>query len=389
MILCHPRVKRGGGAKEPRGHAHFPWQHGLEAQRHGWGGRGCGFCVETSEHEFMHTHIHLRPPAAPPSRIEDYAMLGDCESAALVSRTGSIDWLCWPRFDSGACFAALLGAPSNGRWQIAPTAPEPRITRRYRGETLILETDFETAEGAVRVTDFMPIRGGHSDLVRIVTGLRGRVDMKHARSFCDSRTVTSSHGSPHGRRPAARHRRTGHGHHSSDVKLHGVGRTTVGEFAIAAGRSRRVRDDVGGVASPGARRRSIPYSSLDTTERHWNEWASQCTYQGEWREAVVRSLLTLKSLTYHATGGIVAAPTTSLPEQVGGVRNWDYRYCWLRDATITLLALMNGGYFLEAQAWRDWLVRAAAGSPSQVQIMYGLSGERFLVGVGGPVARGI
>ena len=315
--------------------------------------------------------------AAPAARIEDYAMLGDCESAALVSRTGSIDWLCWPRFDSGALFAALLGTPANGRWQIAPTARNPRVTRSYRGETLILETDFETDDGAVRVTDFMPIRGGHSDLVRVVTGLRGRVEMKTEiiLRFAYGNVVPWVSRMDDGRLRAVA------GPDMiiirSDVKLRGVGRTTVGEFFVSAG------DRVAFVMTWSPSHLPPPASvdpreALATTERHWTAWAGECTYRGEWREAVVRSLLTLKALTYQSTGGIVAAPTTSLPEQVGGIRNWDYRYCWLRDATITLLALMGGGYFREAEAWRDWLVRAAAGSPSQVQIMYGLSGERFL-----------
>jgi GH15 family glucan-1,4-alpha-glucosidase len=304
-------------------------------------------------------------------------MLGDCESAALVSRDGSVDWLCWPRFDSGACFAALLGTQHNGRWHIAPVAADRRVTRRYRGETLILETEFETADGAVRVTDFMPIRGGHSDLVRIVTGLRGRVNMKTEiiLRFAYGNVVPWVTRMDDGRLRAIA------GPDMiiirSDVKLRGVGRTTVGEFAVAAG------DRVSFVMTWGPSQlpppdSDDPESALEATEKFWTEWAGQCSYRGEWREAVIRSLLTLKALTFHSTGGIVAAPTTSLPEQVGGIRNWDYRYCWLRDATITLLALMNGGYFHEAQAWRDWLVRAAAGSPAQVQIMYGLSGERFL-----------
>jgi GH15 family glucan-1,4-alpha-glucosidase len=318
-----------------------------------------------------------RTVAPTKTRIEDYAMLGDCESAALVSRTGSIDWLCWPRFDSGALFAALLGSPANGRWQIAPKAPDPRITRRYRGETLILETDFETEQGAIRLTDLMPVRGGRSDLVRIVTGLRGRVEMTSEiiLRFAYGNVVPWVSRMDDGRLRAiagpdmivVR----------SDVELRGVGRTTVGEFSVAEG------DRVAFVMSWGPSHlpppeTEDPYTALETTERYWTDWASQCVYRGEWREAAIRSLLTLKALTYESTGGIVAAPTTSLPEQVGGIRNWDYRYCWLRDATLTLLALMNGGYFREAEAWRDWLVRAAAGSPSQVQIMYGLGGERFL-----------
>jgi GH15 family glucan-1,4-alpha-glucosidase len=326
------------------------------------------------------SETHTTPPqfaAAPSSRIEDYAMLGDCESAALVSLSGSIDWLCWPRFDSGACFAALLGTAANGHWQIAPAAPNPRISRRYRGDTMILETDFETSEGAVRVTDFMPIHDSQSDLVRIVTGLRGRVDMKTEiiLRFAYGNVVPWVSRMEDGRLRAI----AGPDMMviQSDIDLRGVGRTTVGEFSLAVG------EEVAFVASWGPSNFAPPKSAeppraLKETEEFWNTWAGHCTYRGEWRDAVMRSLLTLKALTYKSTGGIVAAPTTSLPEQVGGIRNWDYRYCWLRDATITLRALMNGGYYREAGEWRDWLVRAAAGSPAQTQIMYGLSGERFL-----------
>ncbi|MGH7635216.1 MAG: glycoside hydrolase family 15 protein, partial [Gemmatimonadaceae bacterium] len=270
-----------------------------------------------------------------------------------------------------------LGSPANGRWQIAPVDADPRVTRWYRGDTLILETDFETDGGAVRVTDFMPVRGGHSDLVRIVTGLRGRVDMRTeiVLRFAYGNVVPWVHRLDDGRLRAIA------GPDMviirSDVELHGVGRTTVGDFSIAEG-DRSAFVMTWGAAHLAPPDSVDPEKALASTERFWTEWAAQCTYRGEWRDAVMRSLLTLKALTFEATGGIVAAPTTSLPEQVGGVRNWDYRYCWLRDATITLRALMSGGYYHEAQAWRDWLVRAAAGSPSQVQIMYGLSGERFL-----------
>jgi len=324
-----------------------------------------------------HTTVQFPTTASTSSRIEDYAMLGDCESAALVSLSGSIDWLCWPRFDSGACFAALLGTPANGRWQIAPTDPNPRVSRRYRGDTMILETDFETVDGAVRVTDFMPIHDGQSDLVRIVTGLRGRVDMRTEiiMRFAYGNVVPWVSRMDDGRLRAIA------GPDMmiirSDIDLRGVGRTTVGEFSVAVG------EQVNFVISWGpsnlaAPKSADPKAALRDTEEFWTNWAAQCTYHGEWREPALRSLLTLKALTYKSTGGIVAAPTTSLPEQVGGIRNWDYRYCWLRDATITLLALMHGGYYREAGEWRDWLVRAAAGSPAQVQIMYGLSGERFL-----------
>ena len=311
------------------------------------------------------------------SRIEDYAMIGDCETAAIVALDGSIDWLCWPRFDSGACFASLVGETHNGFWRIAPTASDARASRRYRGETLILETTFETAQGAVLVTDFMPLHDGRSNLVRIVTGLRGTVEVRseivlrfdygaivpwvtrleddRVRAIAGPDMVTLR----------------------SDVALEGVGLTTVSKFPIREG------ERVSFVATWGPSHleppESIePYAALEETERRWTDWADRCTYRGPWREAVVRSVIVLKALTYHPTGGIVAAPTMSLPEQVGGVRNWDYRFCWLRDATITLLALMNAGFFHEAAAWRDWLLRAVAGSPDQVQIMYGLSGERYL-----------
>jgi GH15 family glucan-1,4-alpha-glucosidase len=311
------------------------------------------------------------------ARIEDYALIGDCETAALVSRDGSIDWLCWPRFDSGACFAAILGTTNNGHWKIAPAATDARNTRRYRGDTMILETDFETKDGAVRVTDFMPVGNGYADVVRIVTGLRGRVDM------CCEIILRFSYGAIV---PWVNRQKDGRlcavaGPDmvmiKSDVELKGVDLTTVGEFSIAEG-ERKTFVMTWGPSNLKTPPSADPDKAIVDTEAFWNDWASQCNYVGEWRDAVMRSLLTLKALTYEPTGGIVAAPTTSLPEQIGGVRNWDYRYCWLRDATLTLLALMDAGYYKEAGAWRNWLLRAAAGSPSQVQIMYGLAGERFL-----------
>jgi GH15 family glucan-1,4-alpha-glucosidase len=312
-----------------------------------------------------------------PERIEDYALIGDCETAALVSRTGSIDWLCWPRFDSSACFAALLGGPEHGRWLITPCAPNPTIRRRYREHTLILETDFETPEGAVTLVDFMPLRGHASDVARIVIGRRGRVEMRtelilrfYYGAFVPWVTRLDD-GSL--RAIAGPDRVVMH----TDVPLRGENLTTVGEFVVNEG------DFVPFVMTYSASH--LPPQSpvnvrkaLDDTERFWREWSKRGRYRGEWTEAVDRSLITLKALTYRPTGGIVAAPTTSLPEQIGGPRNWDYRFCWLRDATFTLLALMDAGYYEEASAWRDWLLRAAAGSPSQVQIMYGLGGERVL-----------
>jgi GH15 family glucan-1,4-alpha-glucosidase len=311
------------------------------------------------------------------SRIEDYAIIGDCETAALVSIDGSIDWLCWPRFDSCACFASLLGTPDNGRWRLAPVAAVAKVTRKYRGDTLVLETTLETLDGAVVVTDFMSMAGDNHDVVRTVSGLRGRVAMK---SEIILRFDYGSIVPWVSRLDDGRLRAIGGPDMiviQSDVELRGVDLTTVGEFDVSEG------DRASFVMTWGPSHLGPPHScdaveALATTEAFWNEWASHCTYRGQWRDAVMRSLLTLKALTYHPTGGIVAAPTTSLPEAIGGVRNWDYRYCWLRDATLTLLALMDAGYFDEAAAWRDWLLRAVAGSPDQVQIMYGLGGERFL-----------
>ncbi|HEY2856009.1 MAG TPA: glycoside hydrolase family 15 protein [Gemmatimonadaceae bacterium] len=312
-----------------------------------------------------------------PNRIEDYALIGDCETAALVSRTGSIDWLCWPRFDSSACFAALLGDRDHGRWLIAPKHPQPTVRRRYREHTLILETDFETPEGAVTLIDFMPLRGHASDLARIVIGRRGRVEMHTElilRFYYGAFVPWVTRLDNGALRAVA-------GPDmvliNTPVELEGKDLTTVGEFVVNEG------DFVPFVMTfmPShlpPRSPVNPRKALDDTERFWREWSGRNKYRGDWEEAVDRSLITLKALTYRPTGGIVAAPTTSLPEQIGGQRNWDYRYCWLRDATFTLLALMDAGYFEEASAWRDWLLRAAAGSPSQMQIMYGLGGERVL-----------
>jgi GH15 family glucan-1,4-alpha-glucosidase len=309
--------------------------------------------------------------------LEDYALIGDCETAALVSRAGSVDWLCWPRFDSGACFAGLLGGPDYGRWLIAPRDPATSVTRRYRDDTLILETRMETADGAVTLVDFMPLRGRHSDLVRLVRGERGRVRMhtELVLRFDYGRTV------PWVTRLADG---TFRGIAGPDmvvlrtpVPLQGKDLTTVAEFDVAAG------DTVPFVLAHGPSHLEAPEPidpepSLAETEAYWTKWAARNTSRGEWSEAILRSLITLKALTFTPTGGIVAAPTTSLPEQLGGTRNWDYRFCWLRDATLTLLALMNAGFHDEAKAWRDWLLRAAAGAPAQAQIMYGLAGERRL-----------
>jgi GH15 family glucan-1,4-alpha-glucosidase len=312
-----------------------------------------------------------------PSRIEDYAMIGDCETAALVARDGSIDWLCWPRFDSGACFAALLGTSEHGRWLIAPTNPVKQITRRYLPDTLILETTFECETGSVTLTDFMPLRGKQSNLVRIVCGVRGQVAMRmeFILRFDYGQSIPwVTRLNDHSLRAIA-------GPHMvvlrTSTPVRGQDLKTVAEFTVKEG------ETVPFVLSYTASHLSIPkqiqpLKMLAETETFWRNWSGQCTYQGPWRDAVKRSLITLKGLTYWRTGGIVAAPTTSLPEWIGGQRNWDYRVCWLRDASFTLWVLMYAGYFEEASAWQNWLLRAVAGSPAQVQIMYGLAGERDL-----------
>ena len=308
-------------------------------------------------------------------RIEDYALIGDCHSAALVGRDGSIDWLCWPRFDSAACFAALLGTPDNGRWKIFPAAQNVSVRRRYRDDTLILETEFETAEGAATLIDFMPTRGEHCDLMRIVAGRRGCVafDMELILRFDYGASVPwvirlPDEGIQAVAGPDLAVLR-------SPVPLQGKDLTTVARFEVRAGERIPfvLAHGPSHLARPGA---TDAEAALSATEKFWQSWCNRCSVSGEWNGVIRRSLLTLKALTYAPTGGVVAAPTTSLPERLGGVRNWDYRFCWLRDATLTLLALMDGGYYDEAAAWRDWLVRAVAGSPSQIQIMYGIAGER-------------
>ena len=311
------------------------------------------------------------------SRIEDYALIGDLITAALVGRDGSIDWLCWPYFDSDACFAALLGKPEHGRWQIAPKSGAARITRRYRPNTLILETRVETAEGAATLIDFMPPGDGNFQLLRLVVGERGRVDFhsEFILRFGYGETV------PWVTRIDDTALRFVAGPDMvvvrSPVHMRGENLKTVGEFTVAAG------ETVPFVLSYAPSDEPLPKpvdvdERLRATEVFWTGWAAKNKIACPWDEAVVRSLITLKALTYAPTGGMVAAPTTSLPEFLGGARNWDYRFCWLRDATLTLLALMNGGYYEEAQMWREWLLRAAAGTPQQVQIMYGIRGERRL-----------
>ena len=312
-----------------------------------------------------------------PLRIEDYALIGDCETAALVGRDGSIDWLCWPRFDSGACFAALLGGPEHGRWLVAPGDPVAKVSRRYRPGTLILETDFETEEGAVTLIDFMPLRGRASDIIRLVVGRRGRVAMR------TELVMRFDYGSivPWVSRAEDGSLRAVAGPDMlvlwTRVPVRGEGMRTVGDFVVVEG----MRTSFTLVHSSSHLSPPMPIdpeAALAGTEAFWRAWSSRCEPAGEWSEAVQRSLVTLKALTYRPTGGIVAAATASLPEQLGGPRNWDYRFCWLRDAAHTLLALMNSGYYDEARDWRDWLLRATAGSPAQLQIMYGIAGERRL-----------
>ena len=310
-------------------------------------------------------------------RIEDYALIGDCETAALISRAGSIDWLCWPRFDSPACFAALLGGPEHGRWLIETLDDGARVTRSYRGNTLILETRIETAGGVVLLIDFMPPRGRNSDIVRLVRGEKGRVHMRMelVLRFDYGRTVPWVTRMDDGalRAIAGPDLVT----LNTPAPIQGEDLKTVAEFEVAAG------ETVPFVLTHGPSHhkppRAIdPESAFEETEKFWMKWAARSKSRGEWDEAVMRSLVVLKALTYAPTGGLVAAPTTSLPELIGGTRNWDYRYCWLRDATLTLLAMMNAGYYDEACDWSNWLLRAAAGAPAQLQIMYGLAGERLL-----------
>lgn len=311
-----------------------------------------------------------------PLRIEDYALIGDCETAALVGRDGSIDWLCLPRFDSGACFAALLGGPEHGRWRIAPVGEVREVRRRYQQGTLVLETDFETDEGEVTLIDCMPPRSAEPDVLRQVIGKRGRVRMEM------ELIIRFDYGSvvPWVRRtdrgllavagPDALTLQT-------PVEVVGRGLSSVATFDVSAGE--RIpfvlawhESHLAAPACPDAE------SARIATAAWWRDWSERCKLGAPWKEAVQRSLITLKALTYAPTGGIVAAPTTSLPEHLGGARNWDYRFCWLRDATYSLYALLSAGYTDEACAWRDWLLRAVAGRPDQVSIMYGLAGERRL-----------
>ncbi|MGZ5927608.1 MAG: glycoside hydrolase family 15 protein [Rhizomicrobium sp.] len=318
-------------------------------------------------------------------RIEDYALIGDCHTAALVGRNGSIDWLCMPRFDSAACFAALLGEPKHGRWLIAPNRKikpyknraTPHVTRRYRGDSLILETEFRTSTGRVKVIDFMPARGPDRTIVRIVEGVSGHVAMETELVIrfdygvtipwvnrIDSKTITAIAG------PNLLCVRT-------PVELRGENMHSAARFTVKKG------ERVPFILSYRESHYEVPMSidadiALEQTEKYWAGWTGLCKIKGKWRKDVMRSLLTLKSLSYEPTGGIVAAATTSLPEQIGGSRNWDYRYCWLRDATFTLLAFLNAGYTEEANVWQHWLVRVIAGAPEQLQTMYSVMGEKRL-----------
>ncbi|MFJ5274110.1 glycoside hydrolase family 15 protein [Streptomyces sp. NPDC088358] len=311
-------------------------------------------------------------------RIEDYALIGDEQTAALVGRDGSIDWLCVPRFDSAACFAAMLGDENNGNWRIAPKGEGPCTRREYRRDSLVLDSEWETDDGAVRVTDFMPQRDKAPDLIRIVEGLSGRVTMQSTlRLRFDYGSVVPWMRKSDGHRVAVAGPDSVWLRSEPEVRTWGKDFRTLSEFTVEAGE--KVAFVLTWHPSHWPRPPLIdPFEALRSSVSDWQEWAARCRYQGPYRDIVVRSLITLKALTYAPTGGIVAAPTTSLPEELGGVRNWDYRYCWLRDSTLTLGALLAAGYHEEAEAWRDWLLRAVAGDPADLQIMYGLSGERRL-----------
>jgi GH15 family glucan-1,4-alpha-glucosidase len=310
------------------------------------------------------------------ARIEDYAMIGDCHTGALVSRDGSIDWLCLPRFDSGACFAALLGTPEHGRWLIRPHEEIVATRRQYRDDTLILETDFETPRGKATLVDFMPPRTVQPDLIRTVIGREGQVAMEL------ELVIRTEYGS---QIPWVR--KLGNGITAvngpdgfvvrSDVPLHGRNFRTVGKFTVSAGQA----VSFAMTWFPSHHHPPPPIDAahlLAATESWWRRWSAHCTDTGPWREAAIRSLITLKALTYAPTGGMVAALTTSLPEQLGESRNWDYRYCWPRDSAFTLVALLEGGFIAEARAFRDWLLRAIAGHPAQIQPIYGVGGEHWL-----------
>jgi GH15 family glucan-1,4-alpha-glucosidase len=312
------------------------------------------------------------------TKIEDYAFLSDTQTGALVSSDGCVDWLCFPRFDSPACFASLLGEKENGHWRFYPDEEVSATRRRYRGDTLILETEIETESGAVRLIDFMPPRGENPDIIRIIEGLSGEVPMRmeliirfdYGQIVPWVRTRKRYEGLEAIAGPDALILRT-------PIQTYGKDLTTIAEFTVAKGD--RLPFVLTWFASHTEPPRKINAEhALRDTEKYWSDWARQFQSKGEWRDAVVRSLITLKGLTYAPTGGLVAALTTSLPEEIGGVRNWDYRFCWLRDAALILLALLQSGYREEARSWREWLLRAIAGSPAQMQAIYGVSGERRL-----------
>jgi GH15 family glucan-1,4-alpha-glucosidase len=303
-------------------------------------------------------------------------MIGDCHTAALVSKQGSIDWLCLPHFDSPACFAALLGTAENGHWSISPTEPIRAIRRQYRDGSLILETEFETESGSATLVDCMILREDMPELLRVVVGTRGQIRMNL------ELVIRFDYGSV-----VPWVRRTDSGISAiagpdmiklrSDVELHGENLKTLSEFTVTEGQ--KISFDLTWYPSHVSEPPAVNVeTAIQKTEKWWQEWSDRCTYQGRWRDAVLRSLITLKGLTFLPTGGIVAAPTTSLPELIGGVRNWDYRFCWVRDATLTLQSLIQAGYLDEARDWREWLLRAVAGSPSELNILYGLRGERRL-----------
>ncbi len=311
-------------------------------------------------------------------RIEDYALIGDCETAALVSRDGSIDWLCLPRFDSDSCFAKLLGTEENGFWRMAPSSAIRSVTRQYRPGTLVLETTFTTDHGCARVVDFMPPRTERSRLIRIVEGVRGEVDMRSELKvrFDYGITVPWATRMPEGGASFVAGANLVELH--ADVPVRGRDMMSLSSFSVAGGD--RVCFVLTHYVSYELTETSIADVSglLALTERFWRDWSSRCAAAEPYSQAVMRSLITLKALTFQPSGGMVAAATTSLPEAIGGARNWDYRFCWVRDATLTLMTFMGAGYFDEAQAWRDWLIRAVAGNPGQLQIMYGVTGERRL-----------
>ncbi|MFC8293187.1 glycoside hydrolase family 15 protein [Streptomyces sp. NPDC057242] len=320
--------------------------------------------------------------------IDDYALIGDLQTAALVGRDGSVDWLCLPRFDSAACFAAVLGDEENGHWRIAPKGATTCTSRRYAEDSLVLETYWETRTGTVKVVDFMPQRDAYPDVMRIVEGVSGSVEMSAVlRLRFDYGSIVPWMRRSDGHRVAVAGPDAVWLRSEPHVKTWGQQFSTCSSFTVAAGEkvafvltwhpSHEPRPDL-----------IDPFEALEQSLADWREWAARCTYRGPHREAVLRSLITLKALTYAPTGGIVAAPTTSLPEEVGGVRNWDYRSCWLRDSSLTLGALLAAGYVEEAAAWRDWLLRSVAGDPADLQIMYGPAGERRLPETTLPWLRG-